>query len=167
MKITTQLTIELTTSTQTEQLGARLTTLIQPGCCVFLEGELGAGKTTLVRGLLHHLGHSGSVKSPTYTLVEPYHLKGMDIFHCDLYRLADPYELEYIGLTDLDNDNSILLVEWPERGHGMLPTCNINIALNYFEQGRQARITHLTPVTKSKWHKFQVELSQQNMVITA
>ena len=167
MKITMQLTVELATSTQTEQLGASLTTLIQPGCCVFLQGELGAGKTTLVRGLLHQLGHSGSVKSPTYTLVEPYNLKGIDIFHCDLYRLADPYELEYIGLTDLHNDNSMLVVEWPERGRGMLPTCNINIALNYCKQGRQAQITHLTPVGKSKWHEFQVELSRQNLVITA
>ena len=97
--------------------------------CVFLRGELGAGKTTFARGLLRQLGHTGRVPSPTYTLVEPYTLEGLHIWHLDLYRLGDPGELDYLGLDDMLSPNSVLLVEWPERGTGYLPVNDLEITL--------------------------------------
>ena len=87
----------------------------EPALLIGLSGELGAGKTTLVAGLLAGLGHEGPVRSPTYTLIEPYRLAGRDLYHCDLYRLRDPAELDDLGLRDLAVERSVLLVEWPER----------------------------------------------------
>ena len=89
---------------------------------VYLKGDLGAGKTTLVRGFLRGLGYKGTVKSPTYTLIEPYRIAGKSICHLDLYRLADAEELEYLGVRDLLQEETVLLIEWPERGEGVLPS---------------------------------------------
>ena len=111
---------------------------------VHLRGELGAGKTTLVRGLLRGLGYSGTVRSPTYTLIEPYEIGGERIYHLDLYRLADPEELEYLGLRDLLDGEALLLVEWPERGAGVLPAPRLDILIEHAPPGRRIRLSPCT-----------------------
>lgn len=124
----------------TERLGERLSQSLAPGFILYLRGDLGAGKTTLARGLLRGLGHRGTVKSPTFTLVEPYSLDGWRLFHWDLYRLSDPEELEYLGLRDQLDGESVLLIEWPERGRGALPPADAEIALTYADRGRSCRL---------------------------
>jgi tRNA threonylcarbamoyladenosine biosynthesis protein TsaE len=104
---------------------------------VFLEGDLGAGKTTLVRGLLRGLGHRGPVRSPTYTLVETYELPGALVHHLDLYRIADPDELEFLGIRDLLDGTSLVLVEWPERGAGILPAPDLTVRIVHLDDGRR------------------------------
>jgi tRNA threonylcarbamoyladenosine biosynthesis protein TsaE len=104
--------------------------------CIWLSGELGAGKTTFSRGFLRGLGHTGRVPSPTYTLVEPYHAAGYSIFHLDLYRLADPLELDFLGVDEWSEAGAILLVEWPERGGNLLPPADLEIALALAGHGR-------------------------------
>ncbi len=136
----------LDSATATEALGARLAARITPGCILYLSGDLGAGKTTLVRGLLHALGHRGTVKSPTYTLVEPYQIGDWRLFHWDLYRLADPEELEFLGLRDQLDGQAMLLIEWPERGQGELPAADVEIALSYAGEGRACQLTALSSV---------------------
>ena len=128
-----------------EAFGRRLARVLSPPCMVWLEGDLGAGKTTLVRGVLRGMGHQGRVPSPTYTLVESYSLGDVRVHHLDLYRLADPEELEYLGLTDLLDEHSILLVEWPGRGIGILPSADLRININHAGQGRELQ---LVPETK-------------------
>ena len=122
-----------------EQLAVQLLRIANGGLVIYLRGELGAGKTTLVRGILQGMGHEGRVKSPTYTLVEDYQIGGETICHFDLYRLADPEELEFVGIRDYFSKNAIFLVEWPERGEGFLPRQDIDINLAYLKNGRQIR----------------------------
>ena len=133
-----------------EALGEWLAPLLRPGTVIFLRGELGAGKTTLVRGLLRAVGHTGSVKSPTYTLVEPYALAGLQIFHFDLYRLKDPEELEFLGMRDYLEGQGVCLVEWPERGAGMLPGPDIDILIESLQQGRRVRVTAHTDIGRQR-----------------
>jgi tRNA threonylcarbamoyladenosine biosynthesis protein TsaE len=101
-----------------------------------LSGDLGAGKTTFVGGLLAALGHVGPARSPTYSLIEPYRLAGRDVYHCDLYRLRDPAELDDLGLRDLLAGPSVLLVEWPERAGGRLQGPDLAVLLEYAGEGR-------------------------------
>lgn len=119
-----------------EALGGKLAPLLRPPLIVFLEGDLGTGKTTLTRGILRGLGHRGAVRSPTYTLLEPYDLGPLRLYHLDLYRLGDPEELEYLGLRDLLDRDSVLFVEWPQRGCGALPPPDLEIRLDYRGPGR-------------------------------
>ncbi|PIE83685.1 MAG: tRNA (adenosine(37)-N6)-threonylcarbamoyltransferase complex ATPase subunit type 1 TsaE [Candidatus Contendobacter odensis] len=128
----------------TEALGAQLATVLVPECIIFLSGDLGAGKTTLVRGLLRALGHEGAVKSPTYTLLESYQLADWQLFHWDLYRLADPEELEFLGLRDQLDSEAVLLIEWPDHGYGELPAADLRIELQYAGQGRHCRLEALS-----------------------
>lgn len=122
--------------------GARLADLLaECSALIYLSGDLGAGKTTLVRGLIRRLGHQGAVRSPTYTLVEPYDSIEPPVVHLDLYRLSDPEELEYLGLRDLLERRGLILVEWPERGRGVLPPADIELAIAHCDDRRRVRIS--------------------------
>jgi tRNA threonylcarbamoyladenosine biosynthesis protein TsaE len=134
------LTLELADEAATLNLGARLAKAIRPGLVVFLHGDLGAGKTTLSRGLLHGAGFVGRVKSPTYTLVEPYVVAGVDLYHFDLYRLTDAEEWEAAGFREYFNADSICLVEWSEKAAEILPKPDWDIFLSVCNLGKiQAR----------------------------
>lgn len=123
-----------------ETLGGRLAKGISGSCSIFLQGPLGAGKTTLVRGFLREMGHKGATKSPTYALVETYQLGGYDIHHFDLYRLNDPQELEHMGIRDYFSGHSIYIVEWPERGTRILPLADLDINIQYDGTSRKVFI---------------------------
>lgn len=166
------------------ELGAKLAKVVIPGTIIYLDGDLGAGKTTLVRGFLRSLGYSGAVKSPTFTVVEPYSLDNnkiynyneleddlkpdnnnssvtasilgnshkpanshepanshvQRIYHFDLYRLEDPEELEYIGIRDYLDGQAIALIEWPEKGYGVLPRADLIIKITHLSQGRKVEL---------------------------
>lgn len=127
----------------TESLGATLAAILAERrvhrCLILLQGELGAGKTTLVRGFLQRLGHAGPVPSPTYTLVEPYELSGIQIYHLDLYRIGGSEELEYLGWRDLEE--GVVLVEWPERAADLGERADLSVRLEHHDQRRSANLS--------------------------
>ena len=128
--------LECANEQEQEELGKRIAARISTGLVCTLEGELGAGKTTTVRGVARYLGHKGAVKSPTYTLVETYELQGanaqsLSLAHFDLYRLSDPEELEYMGWRDYFNVDSVCFIEWPEKAGDLLPPADLHIKIDF------------------------------------
>lgn len=137
-----------------EELGRRLASVCPPGSKLFLQGELGAGKTTLSRGFLNGLGYRGIVKSPTYTLVEPYQINDLEIFHFDLYRLNDPEELESIGIRDYFSGEGICLVEWPEKAAALLGAPDVHIHIQYQDEHRKVHLEGKTTTGKEITRSF-------------
>ncbi|ABM61452.1 tRNA (adenosine(37)-N6)-threonylcarbamoyltransferase complex ATPase subunit type 1 TsaE [Halorhodospira halophila] len=123
----------------TEAFGAALAEALPEGV-VYLHGDLGAGKTTLARGLLRARGVAGPVRSPTYTLLEPYATAAGTILHLDLYRLSDPEELYFLGIEEIEAPGTLALVEWPERGTGVLPPADLTVSLGYAGAARRAAV---------------------------
>ncbi|NHC03296.1 tRNA (adenosine(37)-N6)-threonylcarbamoyltransferase complex ATPase subunit type 1 TsaE [Acinetobacter sp. 187] len=133
--------LNLNNEQDTQKLATFLGQHIAQGV-IYLIGDLGAGKTTLTRYWLQNLGHQGAVKSPTYTLVEPYKIQGKDVFHFDLYRLNDPYELELMGIRDyLDIENALFLFEWPSKGGDEIPQANVVINIEKSEHDDVRQVT--------------------------
>lgn len=132
------LKIELADESTTVAWGQRLGQVVKKGGVIYLQGDLGAGKTTFTRGVLRAFGHDGAVKSPTYTLVEPYHFGAINVYHFDLYRVVDPEELELIGVRDYFSAQALVLVEWPSRGEPLLPApdLTVNLTPSLTGQGR-------------------------------
>jgi len=135
-----EVTLYLADEQAMSDFGARIARITQGHGLIFLEGNLGMGKTTLSRGIIRGLGHAGAVKSPTFTLVEPYEIGDFRAFHFDLYRLVDPEELEYLGIRDYFEDDALCLIEWPDKGAGFLPKPDLTITISPQDSGRSLKI---------------------------
>jgi tRNA threonylcarbamoyladenosine biosynthesis protein TsaE len=136
------------TETDMEQFGGHLALSCAPQSVIYLSGDLGAGKTTLARGFLRALGYCGAVKSPTYTLLEPYYLPHHTVYHLDLYRLSAAEELEYLGLRDLLTQAALWLIEWPQRGDDFLPPATINIHIAHHGSSRILSLNSTNPINQ-------------------
>ncbi|MDO8312938.1 MAG: tRNA (adenosine(37)-N6)-threonylcarbamoyltransferase complex ATPase subunit type 1 TsaE [Sideroxyarcus sp.] len=132
-----ELAINLPDEAATAALAARLARTLQSGMVIYLRGDLGAGKTTLVRALLQSLGYAGRVKSPTYTLIERYEVAGLHLRHFDLYRFRDAEEWEAAGFRDEFDGRNVCLVEWPEQAVGLLPPADISLTFEILQDGRE------------------------------
>ena len=135
-----RITLQLADENATIALAVRLAAQLRPGMVIYLHGDLGAGKTCMVRGILNALGYSGRVKSPTYTLLEPYHAAGLDVCHFDLYRLQDENEWESAGFRDEFDGQAVFLIEWPEKAQSFIPSADLLIELKILPQGREVVI---------------------------
>ena len=128
-----------------EKLGGDIAQARRKGGVIYLQGELGAGKTTLARGVVRAFGVTGPVKSPSYTLVESYTTPSICIYHLDLYRLQDPEELEYIGIRDFFDEKALFLIEWPERGNTAIPSADLIVSIDVLAFGRLVTLDDFTP----------------------
>ncbi|OOF12871.1 MULTISPECIES: tRNA (adenosine(37)-N6)-threonylcarbamoyltransferase complex ATPase subunit type 1 TsaE [unclassified Salinivibrio] len=146
---------QLADADSTVALGAALARACTQSTTCYLHGDLGAGKTTFCRGFVQAMGHTGNVKSPTYTLVEPYQLPPWQVYHFDLYRLADPEELEFMGIRDYFNEQALCLIEWPEKGKGWLPHADLDITLQYDGEQRTVALTANTEVGVSVINRLE------------
>lgn len=136
--------MDLADPAATEGLGASLGPALAPGLVIYLRGDLGAGKTTLVRGLLRALGHTGNVKSPTYTLIEPYVVSRLDLYHFDFYRFSFPEEYLDAGLDEYFAGHGVCLVEWPDRAAPFVPPPDLEIVLEVAGEGRRGTLRAVT-----------------------
>ncbi|MEO0437067.1 MAG: tRNA (adenosine(37)-N6)-threonylcarbamoyltransferase complex ATPase subunit type 1 TsaE [Pseudomonadota bacterium] len=152
---------ELVDEESTLALGAELASRVSEGMRIYLSGDLGAGKTTLTRGFLRSLGHEGAVKSPTYTLVEPYQGLTKALYHFDLYRLGAPEEIEYMGLRDYLDDSAIVIIEWPERGFPLLPGPDLAITIAIAGSGRRADLVAESVAGKECLHSLQAAFTKE------
>ncbi len=130
-------------------MGARLARCLKPNLTIYMQGNLGAGKTTFVRGLIHALGYTGKVKSPTYTLLEPYVLPQFSLNHFDLYRFMDEEEWDAAGFREYFNASSVCIVEWPEKAGHLLPAADIVITLVAIEASRSIQLAAYTNAGKA------------------
>ena len=135
-----EVTLYLADEQAMSDFGARIARVTRGHGLIFLEGNLGMGKTTLSRGIIRGLGHVGAVKSPTFTLVEPYEIGDIRAFHFDLYRLVDPEELEYMGIRDYFDEDALCLIEWPDKGAGFLPKPDLTITISQQDSGRSLKM---------------------------
>lgn len=138
-------------------LGKALAGVLIPGLKIYFHGNLGAGKTTLVRGLLRGLGYTGKVKSPTYTLVELYRFSSLYLYHFDFYRFADPQEWQDAGFREYFGAESVCVVEWPEKTGGLLPAPDIEIALRVAGSGRHGELRAGTEAGRQCLEKLQIK----------
>jgi len=157
-------TLDLADEAATLAFGSALAHAIEPNLTIFLHGDLGAGKTTLVRGLLRGLGYVGKVKSPTYTLVEPYemlnsHAAQLNLYHFDLYRFNDDEEWEASGFRDFFNPSSVCLIEWPEKAERVLPEPDIQISFNIKDVGRSVSVSAHTQRGQQCIQRFKLKLN--------
>ena len=160
------LTLGLPDEAATIALGGKLAPLLTPGMVIWLDGDLGAGKTTLVRALLRALEYAGPVKSPTYTLVEVYVVSSIYLYHFDFYRFNNPEEFSDAGLDEYFRDDSVCLVEWPERAQGCVPSPDLRLRLHHAGLGRLLEAVADTPEGAQCIKSVNIALGADNSCVT-